>query len=105
MKQESEYHESIRQLAVKARAWCRAHPDARPKVQFHYPETMALVTTLSAALDVGAVAADGDGKAMLAAMGEGIPEHEEPTPTMIRIALDIMHSDELDTPLHPRTHK
>lgn len=95
---QAEYIEAIRQLALKARAWVKAHPEARPKVQFNYLAAGQVIATWTQAVEHHYVSLNDDGRALVAAMNEGIPDELESTPTMIRCALGIMEAKDLDTP-------
>lgn len=102
MKGRDAYVEQIRQMALKARAWVARNPQAKPKVQFNFPETMGVIAPISVAIERHYIVVDTDGKALIVAMCKGLTEEREPTPTMVRIALKIIDAPDLDTPLPPK---
>jgi len=96
MMSDKKYREQIRQLALRARAWARAHPEKQPQVAFNYPETTAVISGFQEAVENGFIVLNDDGRELIASMVKGIPRRKEPTPTMIRLALDIMDFPDLD---------
>lgn len=95
MQADAEYMESIRQMALKARAWRAAHPDLEAKVQFNYHPRVMLIAPISSAIKEHFVSVNPAGQQIIDAMGAGLPEEKEPTAFMVRMAIDFLDDPSL----------
>lgn len=93
------YVAQIQEMADRGRKWIKAHPEAVPKVQFNFPQDVAVITDLTTAREKGAIVFDGAGKKLVNAMCEGmIGTPTEPTPFMLKMALEIATTEEKEEP-------
>jgi hypothetical protein len=94
-KKGEEYVAQITEMAKRGRKWIKAHPEAVPQVQFNFPQEMTVITDLTKAREIGAIVFNGPGKKLVNAMCDGmIGQRNEPTPFMLKMALELATSEQ-----------
>lgn len=82
-----DYSKQCDAMLERARGWRMKNPDDDVLVQFNFPETMAVIGTISQAIENHYVSTNAAGLAIIKAMGPW-PKGNEPTVMMVRMVLE-----------------